>query len=85
MSNSSPAHRIRSRSIRLGLWASAIAFVFIEGFALQDQLTIGRASVRFMLGTALLGAGICVGLFTVIAAIGLAASVLFSERHLADH
>jgi hypothetical protein len=39
----------------------------------------------FMLGTALLGAGICIGLFTVIAAIGLAASVLFSERHLADH
>jgi hypothetical protein len=39
----------------------------------------------FMLGTTLLGAGICIGLFTVIAAIGLAASVLFSERHLADH
>jgi len=85
MSNSSPARRLRSGSIRLGLWVSAIAFLLIEGYALQDQWEIGHASTMFTLGTALLGAGICIGLFTVIAAIGLAASVLFSERHLADH
>ena len=85
MSNSSPARRLCSGSIRLGLWLSAIAFLLIEGYALQDQWEIGHASTMFMLGTALLGAGICVGLFTVIAAIGLAASVFFSERHLGDH
>ena len=85
MSNSSPARRLRSGSIRLGLWVSAIAFLLIEGYALQDQWEIGHASAMFMLGTTLLGAGICIGLFTVIAAIGLAASVFFSERHLGDH
>ena len=83
MSNSSPARRLCSRSIRLGLWLSAI--LLIEGYALQDQWEIGHASTMFMLGTALLGAGICIALFTVIAAIGLAASVFFSERHLGDH
>ena len=80
MSNASPARRVRSRSIGLGLWASAIAFLFIEGYALQDQLTIGRASMMFMLGTALLSAGICIGLFGLITAIGLAASVFLREQ-----
>jgi hypothetical protein len=36
--------------------------------------------VMFMLGTALLSAGICIGLFALIAGIGLAASVFFSEQ-----
>jgi len=80
MSNSSPARRVRSGAIRLGLWASAIAFLFIEGYALQDQLEIGHASAMFMLRTALLGAGFCIGLFVVITAMGLAASVFFSEQ-----
>lgn len=80
MSNSSPARRIRTGSIRLGLMVSAIAFMFIEGYALQDQLTIGQASLMFMLGTALLSAGVCIGLFALITAIGLAASVFFSEQ-----
>jgi hypothetical protein len=79
MSNSSPARRIRRGSIRIGLIAATISFVLIEGDALQDQLTIGQSSVKFMLGTALLSAGICVGLFGLIAAIGLVASVFFNE------
>jgi len=60
--------------------AAAVAFLLIEGEALQDQLTIGQASTMFMLGTAFVGAGICIGLFGLITAIGLIASVFFSER-----
>jgi len=80
-----PARRIRSGSIRLALWVSAFAFLIIESYALQEQLEIGHASVMFMLGTALLGAGICIALFAVIAAVGLVASVFFSEQQLGDH
>ena len=76
----SPAQRVRNGSLRLGLWASTIAFLFVEGYALHDQLAIGQASVRFMIGTALLSAGLCMGLFALIAAVGLAASVFFSEQ-----
>lgn len=70
----SPAHRVRIGSIRLALWVSALAFLFIDGYALQDQFAIGHTSVMFMLRTAFLGAGICIELFALIAAIGLAAS-----------
>lgn len=80
MSNSSPARRIRKGSIRIGLVAAVITFVSIEGDALQDQLTIGQASMVFMLGTAFVGAGICIGLFGLITAVGLATSVFFSEQ-----
>ena len=76
----SPAQRVRNGSLQLGLWASAIAFLFVEGYALHDQLAIGQAIVRFMVGTALLSAGLCIGLFALIAAVGLAASVFFSEQ-----
>jgi hypothetical protein len=54
--------------------------LFIDGYALQDQLEIGHASAMFMLGTALLAAGICIGLFAVIVAVRLAASAFFSEQ-----
>jgi hypothetical protein len=76
----SPARRIRRGSIRLGLWISALALLFIDGYALQDQLEIGHASAMFMLGTAVLAAGICIGLFDVIVPVGLAASAFFSEQ-----
>jgi hypothetical protein len=76
----SPAYRVRNGSIRVGLWASAFAFLLVEGYALQDQLAIGRASVMFILGTAFLSAGLCIGLFALIASVGLAASVFFSEQ-----
>jgi hypothetical protein len=76
----SPAHRVRNLSIRVGLWASTFAFFFLESYALQDQLAIGHASMSFILGTALLSAGLCIALFALVAAIGLAASVFFSEQ-----
>jgi hypothetical protein len=80
MSNSSPARHIRRGSLLLGLTASAIAFLFIEGYALQDQLEVGHSSTMFVLGTAFLSAGVCVGLFALIAAIGLGASAFFSGQ-----
>jgi hypothetical protein len=73
------AHRVRSRFLRVGAWASAAAFVLIEGYALADQWLIGRASALFMLGTALLSAGICIGLFALVALIGFAVSLFFAE------
>ena len=79
MSVRSSAHRVRSGFLRVALWASAIAFLLIESYALADQWEIGHASALFMLGTALLGAGVCIGLFALISVIGLLVSLSFSE------
>jgi hypothetical protein len=62
------------------IWVSALAFFVIEGYVLQDQLAIGHASAIFMLGTACLIAGACIGLFAILMAIGLAVSARFSEE-----
>jgi hypothetical protein len=80
MSAPSAARRVRSWFLRVGLWASAIAFLLIESYALQDQWAIGHASLLFMVGTALLSAAVCIGFFAIIAVVGLAASVFFSEQ-----
>jgi hypothetical protein len=80
MSIYSAAGLVRSASIRLGAWVSVVAFLLVGGFALEDQWEIGHASVTFMAGTALLSAGICIGLFALIAGMGLAASAFFSEQ-----
>src|ERR1700722_793733 len=74
MSALSPEHRVRSRFMRFGMWTSAFAFFVIEGYVLHDQWEIGHASAMFMFGTALVVAGVCIGLFAIIAAIGLAIS-----------
>jgi hypothetical protein len=76
----SPAHRVRSASIRVGVWVSVLTFVVVGGYAIEDQWEIGHASVAFMFGTALLAAGFCTALFALIAAIGLAASLFFSDQ-----
>jgi hypothetical protein len=79
MSHLSRARRIRAGFLRVGLWASAAAFVLIEGYALPDQWLIGHASVLFMFGTALLSAGACIGLFALISAVGFVVSLFFGE------
>jgi hypothetical protein len=43
---------------------------------LIDQWIAGRVSATFMLGTALVLAGLCTGLFAVVAAMGLALSMI---------
>ena len=79
MSDLSTALRIRAGFLRVGLWASAAAFLLIEGYSLPDQWLIGHAGALFMLGTALLSAGACIGLFALISAIGFAVSLFFRE------
>jgi len=51
-----------------------VAFFLLASTVLLDQWIIGRASAGFILGTAILIAGLCTGLFAIIAAIGLAIS-----------
>jgi hypothetical protein len=80
MNAPSPEHRVRSRFMSFSLWTSALAFFVIEGYVLQDQWAIGHASAMFMLGTAFLIAGGCIGLFAIIVAIGLAISAPFSDE-----
>ena len=80
MSAPSAARRVRSRFMSFGLWASAVAFVVIEGDALLDQSEIGHASALFMLGTACLAAAGCLALFAFISAIGVVVSAAFSEE-----
>ena len=85
MSVPSPARRVRSRFMSIGLWTSALAFVVIEGYVLQDQLAIGHASGMFMFGSACLVAAVCIGLFAIIMAIGLAVSAAFSDEPTTQH
>jgi len=80
MSAASPARRVRSRFMSIGLWTSVATFVVIEGDALLEQSEIGHASTSFMLGTACLAAAACIALFAIIAAIGLAISAAFSDE-----
>jgi hypothetical protein len=76
------AARVRSRFMSFGLWASAVAFVVIEGDALLDQSEIGHASIQFMLGTACLAAAGCLALFAFISVIGVVVSAAFGEEPL---
>jgi hypothetical protein len=63
-----------------GLGTSALLFFVIELYVLQDQWAIGHASALFMLGTACLVAGACIGLFAIITAIRLLLSVALNDE-----
>jgi hypothetical protein len=67
-----PARRARRALLRFGALASAFAFVVVGGTVLIDQWIFGHAGAAFIIGTAVLIAGGCLGLFAIIAAIGLA-------------
>jgi hypothetical protein len=82
---SPPPRRKRIGFLRAGAWVSALAFLAIEGYALHDQWEIGHASAMFMLGTALFIAGICIGLFAIIVAIGSAVSIFFDDEYLPEY
>jgi hypothetical protein len=75
----SPARRVRRAFMRVGILISALAFFLVGGTTLFDQWIAGYASARFMLGTAFLSAGACVGLFGLVAAVGAAVSCLFTD------
>jgi hypothetical protein len=69
--------------MRLGLAISAVAFFALAGTVLVDQWISGKTSARFMLGTAALIVGSCVGLFAIIGTLGLAISAAFGEERRA--
>ena len=85
MNAASPDHRMRSGFLRFSLWTSALAFFVIEGYVLQDQWQIGHASTMFMLGTAFVIAGVCIGLFAIIVAVGVGISAALSDEAPHDH
>jgi len=66
--------------MRIGLIVATAAFLVVGSDILLDQWIIGYASAQFILGTAALIAGICVGLFAVIAGIGLAIAAALRHR-----
>jgi hypothetical protein len=66
-----------SRFTRFSAWISVLTFLLVEGYVFSDQWELGQASALYMLGTALLVAGACIGLFALLAAVELLiASVL---------
>jgi hypothetical protein len=64
--------------MRISFLISLIVFVVFGGTMLIDQWIAGNASAIFILGTALLSAGVCLGLFAILAGIGTAISIAFS-------
>jgi hypothetical protein len=66
--------------MRLGLIVAVIAFLIVASDILLDQWIIGYASAQFILGTAALIAGICTGLFAIIAGLGLAIATAFRHK-----
>jgi hypothetical protein len=67
--------------MRLGFLTSLTVFFVLGCTVLIDQWIAGQVSATFMLGTALLLAGLCTGLFAAVAAIGLALSMLFDDHN----
>jgi hypothetical protein len=80
MSVLSPADRARRASMRLGLVIAVLAFLVVGGDVLLDQWITGYASAVFILGTAALIAGICIGLFAIIGALGLALAAALRDK-----
>jgi hypothetical protein len=80
MSVLSPADRAGRAFMRLGLIVAVFAFVVVGTDVLLDQWIIGYASTQFILGTAALIAGVCLGLFAIIAGLGLAVATAFRQK-----
>jgi hypothetical protein len=59
----------------IGLLISVPSFVILGGGDLLDQWLAGYGSIWFILGTLLINAGTCLGIFGIIAAIGLVVSI----------
>jgi hypothetical protein len=80
----SPARRVRRVSMQVSVLISVLAFLVIGGTILLDQWIAGYASGRFILGTAILSAGACIGLFAIVAGIGSAISIALADETVAD-
>jgi hypothetical protein len=80
----SPARRVRRASMQVSVLISVLTFLVVGGTILLDQWIAGYASGRFILGTAILSAGACVGLFAIVAGIGSAISIALAEETRTD-
>jgi len=76
----SPAGRARRVSLRMSLLISCLVFFILGSSVLLDQWIMGHASAGFIFGTAAVIAGVCVGLFAIIATIGFAVSAGFRDE-----
>lgn len=91
----SSTESVRRAFLRLAMLAAIMVFLVLETDVLLTQWISGNTSAKFIVGTAFLLAGICLALFAVIAAIGLAIAAVVDwavarrrahpERRLADH
>jgi hypothetical protein len=79
MDRMSPARRVRRAFARIGVLVSVFAFIILGLGDLTEQWIGGHASARFMLGTMSINAGICLGVFAVIGAVGCALSFALGD------
>jgi hypothetical protein len=70
--------RVSHAFIRFGFLIAVITFLVVGSDILLSQWITGSAKTEFILGTAALIAGMCFGLFAVIAGFGLAIASLLA-------
>jgi hypothetical protein len=80
MSALSPAERTGRAFMRVAVVVAVVTFVVMASDVLLDQWIIGYASAQFILGTAALIAGVCLGLFAIIAGFGLAVATVLHRK-----
>ena len=73
----SPRGRADGALLRLSLLISILAFFFLGGSVLLDQWIMGLAGAGFIFGTWMIIVGLCLGVFAIVAAIGLGISAAF--------
>jgi hypothetical protein len=76
----SPRGRAQGALLRLSLLISVLAFFVLGGSVLLDQWIMGLAGAGFIFGTWMVIAGLCLGLFAIVAAIGLGISAAFWDE-----
>lgn len=83
MSASSPEDRVFRAFTRIGFLVALVAFLVVGSDVLLGQWITGYASGKYIFGTAALLAGICLGIFAVISAVGLAVAAAFTHWAIA--
>jgi hypothetical protein len=68
--------------VRVGAAVATLCFVVLGGTVLIDQWISGHRSALFTVGTAMLIAGLCVGLFALIGLVGLSIAFLLERSRL---
>jgi hypothetical protein len=71
--------------VRVGAAVATLCFVVLGGTVLIDQWISGHRSALFTVGTAMLIAGLCVGLFALIGLVGLSIAFLLERYELRTH